>query len=164
MSYWERTTTLFKVLSLVCTLVIAYFGIVNDSEAASEEDYYAMDPYVADRPNVDLIAPGGSTLTFNTDSMTLSASGFGVMPFGTFSDPQWIKNINGVVVYYFRFVQIDSGVSIDVTGTCPISISADRDMYIASSFNVSGSMPGRSGGGAGGQGGNGGNGDVGGSG
>ncbi|HPO15987.1 MAG TPA: hypothetical protein PLI09_21295, partial [Candidatus Hydrogenedentes bacterium] len=136
-------------------LAAVLFSVGINAFGAEDKDYYALQPYIVDRPSQDLIAPtppsGQSCiLTFNTDAMTLQTSGPGVEPYGTYNDR--VVNVKGVAVYYFRNVRIDSGVSIQVLGSKPLSISADRDMYIASSIDVSGAVGLRAGSGTGGAG------------
>lgn len=109
---------------------------------------------------VDLNAPDGSTITFNTTSLTFSGSGTVTPSTATALD------VDGVAVFGFRNVTIGNGVTINVTGTRPLSIAAEYDMLINgfNVINVSGEESGRAGGGTGGAGGPGGGGGGGGSG
>lgn len=109
----------------------------------------------------DLNAPTGSTVTFNTDTGVLTLGGGATAP-GFSSTPPQSEDVAGVRVFRFRNVTIATGVNITVTGSKPLSVTANGDMYVSSGFDVSGSVPGRAGGGIGGTGGTGGGGGGGG--
>jgi len=123
-----------------------------NSEAQTSSAYYVGDPN-----GPDLIAPSGGVITFNTDGLFMEGQN-GVTP-----TLHYATNAGGVAVFNFKNVNISAGVTINVVGTRPLAIAAYRDMTVASSFNVNGSLAGRSGGGVGGSGGAGGAGRPGGS-
>ncbi|MGC8847014.1 MAG: hypothetical protein ACP5QY_14330, partial [Candidatus Hydrogenedens sp.] len=131
----------------VCMLILTL-----DAHTQTSSAYYVGDPN-----GPDLNAPSGSTLVFNTDALTMTGQN-GATPFSHNA-----SNEGGVAVYRFKNVNISTGVTINVLGSRPLALSAYRDMSIASSFNVNGSVAGRSGGGVGGSGGVGGAGRPGGS-
>ena len=108
----------------------------------------------------DLNAPDGSSITFNTSTLTFTGSGSVTPPSATAQD------VDGVAVFGFRNVTIGNSVTITVTGTRPLSIAAEYDMLVNgfNVINVSGEVAGRAGGGTGGTGGPAGSGGGGGSG
>jgi len=137
---------------LLSVFVICLLILISDTEAQTASAYYVGDPN-----GPDLNAPSGSTLVFNTDALTMTGQN-GATPFSHIA-----SNEGGVAVYRFKNVNISAGVTINVLGSRPLALSAYRDMSVASSFNVNGSIAGRSGGGVGGAGGTGGAGRPGGS-
>ena len=147
-----KSYVLKSSISLLLLLALCMLVITLDTNAQTSSAYYVGDPN-----GPDLTAPSGSTLIFNTDALTMTGQN-GATPFS-----HTASNEGGVAVYRFKNVNISTGVTINVLGSRPLALSAYRDMSIASSFNVNGSVAGRSGGGVGGVGGSGGAGRAGGS-
>ena len=143
----SRSSVVLLLVFAICMLILPI-----NTHAQTSSSYYVGDPN-----GPDLIAPSGSTLIFNTDALTMTGQN-GATPFSHSA-----SNEGGVAVYRFKNVNISAGVTINVMGSRPLALAAHRDMTIASSFNVNGSVPGRSGGGIGGTGGAGGAGRPGGS-
>jgi hypothetical protein len=101
---------LFLILLAVCLLL---FSINTHAQTAAA--YYVGDPN-----GPDLIAPGGSSLTFNTDSLTMTGAN-GATPFS-----HTASNEGGVAVFRFKNVNISSGVTINVLGSRPLAIASHR--------------------------------------
>lgn len=137
---------------VLATLLLVFVLLQSGVLAQTASAYYVGDPN-----GPDLIAPSGSILTFNTDGLVMQGQN-GATPF-----VHYAANEGGVAVFRFKNVNISAGVTINVIGSRPLAIAAHRDMTVASSFNVNGTVPGRSGGGVGGAGGAGGAGRPGGS-
>ncbi|MCX8064752.1 MAG: collagen-like protein, partial [Candidatus Hydrogenedentes bacterium] len=137
----EKEACFYALLVIFLSLFLVQSKLLAQTASA----YYVGDPN-----GPDLIAPSGSILTFNTDGLVMQGQN-GATPF-----VHYAANEGGVAVFRFKNVNISPGVTINVIGTRPLAIAAYRDMTVASSFNVNGSVPGRSGGGVGGAGGSGG--------
>ncbi len=142
-SFWRATVL------LVASVLFAATGAFADPDLYVGND------------TIDLIAPANSALTFNTDTLDLTVSG-GATAVG-FVAGTHSQEIANVAVFRFRNVRIESGVTITVEGSAPLSVAANRDMFVGSGFDVSGNVAGRAGGGIGGNGGTGGAGGAGGS-
>ncbi|MFP4500300.1 MAG: hypothetical protein ACLFTT_04810 [Candidatus Hydrogenedentota bacterium] len=142
-------------------VVIGVALAVMASGAAFAQSQEVEEYYKGNVGNGDLWATSGATVTFNTNSGIMSTAGGsgGAEPSFGFAD----SVAGDVQVFRFRNVNIASGVTVNVSGSRPMVLAADRDMYIASSISVSGSEDGRGGGGIGGLAGGGGSGGAGGS-
>jgi len=90
------------------------------------------------------------TLVINTDAMTMTWG----------AQVKSAADIDGVAVFRFRNLTVNSSVSVTVSGARPLSITATGDIFWGPHVFVA---PGTLGGGMGGQGGNGGAGGAGGS-
>ncbi|HOQ89828.1 MAG TPA: hypothetical protein PLX03_06785, partial [Candidatus Hydrogenedentes bacterium] len=91
------------------------------------------------------------TLTINTDALTMSSG----------ATTKTGVDIDGVAVFRFANLNVGAGVTVNVTGSRPLSITTSGDLYWRPHMVV---QPGTLGGGLGGAGGRGGNGGNGGSG
>ncbi len=111
------------------------------------------DLYVSDGSLGELVLTSGMALSINTGS---TPPGFqingGAPVFG-----QVFSATNGdVAKFNFSRVVVPAGVTVSVTGNRPLVLAASGDMYWDSAIDVSGTVPGRAGGGTGGSGGAGG--------
>jgi hypothetical protein len=83
------------------------------------------------------LSVSSGTLTFNTDTLSITGGGGGLI--STTGATQAQGGGNPVVaVFDFSGMDIGSGVSVQVTGSRPIAILSQGDLSIATSLNLSG--------------------------
>ncbi|HOC74167.1 MAG TPA: hypothetical protein PKL54_15235, partial [Candidatus Hydrogenedentes bacterium] len=133
---WSRRAMLVAPVALAALLVAATAG--------------AQSIYQSNGELGDWTVTAG-TLVINTDAMTMTWG----------AQVKSAADIDGVAVFRFRNLTVNSSVSVTVSGARPLSITATGDIFWGPHVFVA---PGTLGGGMGGQGGNGGAGGAGGSG
>jgi hypothetical protein len=111
-------------------------AVIGGSALAAAPQGSIFDPDSVSYTNLGAQTFSSGTLTFNTDTLTVTHSILGVIGTGNFD-----LSASGAVqmaVFSFQSLSISSGVTISITGTRGLALASRTDLFLDTTLDVSG--------------------------